>query len=147
MQIIARLFAYWRSLSPRIHIAITVGGLILLAVAVGLYLFIRAQTTNELETHIEEFPPVTVNHVYEEGTHTISGTITLRNRCQRFDSSSFVDDSTTPVTIRVDLSSEHDEGICLEIPDTRDFTLTVEAPEDAKVEVYSNGIPSSGTAL
>lgn len=147
MRVISRLFTFWRSLSPRVHVFIISGALLILAAAIGLYFFIRAQTTSHEAPITDDFPPVTVEHTYEDGVHTISGTITLRNRCQRFDSSSFIDDSTTPVTIRVDLTSEHDDGICLEIPETREFLIDVEAPEDAHVEVYSNGIPSSGTAL
>ncbi len=147
MQFIARLFSTWRGMSARTHIIIGSVALGILLVMVGVFVFIRMQANQIDNTGLTDVPPITFEHTYEDGVHTISGTVTLRNRCQRFDASSFVDDSTTPITIRVDLTSEHDEGICLELPDTRTFSLEVEAPEGAQTAVYINGLPSTGAAL
>ncbi len=147
MQFIARLFSTWRSMSARTHIIIGSVALAVLVVLVGVLILARMQANHSDTTGLADVPPIAFEHMYSSGVHTISGTVTLRNRCQRFDALSFVDDSTTPVTIRVDITSEHDDGICLELPDVREFSLDVEAPEDAAVAVYINGLPSTGSAL
>jgi len=131
-------------LRPRTHLI--VGGIaILVLVAFASLLYFRpAVAPVERETFEAPALPVTVSSVYEDGVHTLEGSVTLRNRCQRLDTLATLDESASPAIIRLDITSEHDEGICLEIPDTREFTLEVEGPEDAQVQVYVNGLPEGG---
>ena len=147
MGFIQKISARWRALPPRIHLFIGVGALMLLGVFLALFFLRPSVAPIERETFDAPVPPITVSSSYEDGTHTIEGTVTLRNRCQRLDALATLDEASTPSIIRVDITSEHDEGICLEIPDTREFSLTLEGPEEAQIEVFVNGIPQSGTAL
>lgn len=121
---------------------------ILLCVVAVLLMIPKEKEVGTLEERTEgPVPAVTVSDTYTEGTHEIEGTIELRNRCQRLDASGMLDETMTPPIVRVDLTSEDDEGICLEIPEVRDFKVSVPGPEEATVEVFVNGIPLSGTAL
>lgn len=130
------------------QIGIALGGaLIVLLAGVILFLPRTSEVMEDESGERGESTPVSFADTYEEGTHEITGSITLRNRCQRFDASGMLDESVTPALVRIDITSEDDEGICLEIPETRDFTVSVPGPEDAGVEVYVNGIPSSGNAF
>ncbi len=135
------------NLSPRTHLSIGAGALIILAAFLALLYFRPAVAPVERETFEAPALPITLSTTFAEGVHTIEGSVTLRNRCQRFDAVAALDESATPAIIRVDITSEHDEGICLEIPDTREFSLEVEAPEDARIEVFVNGLPQGQDAL
>ena len=144
MRLIRTLLSSWKQLPPRTHLLITLGALIIL-IAFGVFLYTRpAAAPVERETFEDPALPVSTTSTYLDGVHTIEGTVTLRNRCQRLDAIASLDDTQVPALIRVDITSEHDEGICLEIPDERAFTLEVEGPEDTRIEVYVNGIPQGG---
>ena len=144
MRFIRTLLSSWKGLPPRTHLLIAGGALVIL-IAFGVFLYTRPVATPvERETFEDPALPVTLSTSYEEGVHTSEGTATLRNRCQRLNAIASLDDTEAPALIRIDITSEHDEGICLEIPDTRTFTLEVEGPEDARTEVFVNGIPQGG---
>lgn len=148
MQFITKLLASWRALSPRTHIIIVEVALTLFLGFLLFFFFGRSERTQtQLETFETPSLPVSIENTYEDGVHTLEGTVTLRNRCQRLSTIASLDESSSPATIRVDLTSEHDEEICLEIPDTRTFSLEVEGPENAAVQIFINGIPQSGNAL
>jgi len=147
MQFIRPLLASWKRISPRTHLLIGFGALVVLLLF-AVFLYTRPATAPvERESFEDPALPITLSNTFSEGVHTVEGTVTLRNRCQRLDTIASLDDAQTPAIIRVDITSEHDEGICLEIPEARTFTLDVEGPEEAKIEVYVNGIPQSGSAL
>lgn len=147
MRFTKNLLTSWKSLSARTHLFIGVGALIVLAILIAFFYLRPAPASDQLETFETPNLPITMTSSYADGVHFIEGSVTLRNRCQRLDTIATLDDTTSPALIRVDVTSEHDEGICLEIPDTRTFTLEVEGPEDARLQVYVNGLPQSGDAL
>lgn len=146
MEPIRNLFAFWRNLPRSIHIAIIVGSLVLIGVFAVLFLWPHSAGAPEAEVG-EHVPAVTVSSSYADGTYTVSGTVSLKNRCQRLDTMGSIDETTSPATVRIDLTSDFDEGICLEIPDVRPYEVTVEGPEGAQVRVFVNGIPQEGDAL
>ena len=147
MRFTRNLLASWQSLSTRTHLSIGAGALIVLAVFIAFFYSRPSSSTDALETFETPNLPITMTSSYADGAHSIEGTVTLRNRCQRLDTIATLDDTQTPALIRIDVTSEHDEGICLEIPDTRTFTIEVEGPEDARLEVFVNGLPQTGDAL
>ncbi len=134
-------------LSPALRWGLVTGVFLLCVLAVLVALPKGKQVSQDAETMEGPVPVVVVSDEYSEGTHEIEGTIELRNRCQRLDASGMLDESMSPPIVRVDLTSEDDEGICLEIPEVRDFKVSVPGPEEAQIEVFVNGIPLSGTAL
>lgn len=146
MQPIRSFLTFWRNLPRRIHISIIVGSLVLIGVLAILFLWPHNASAPEAASS-EHVPVVTVASEYADGEYVISGTVSLKNRCQRLDTMGSVDETTSPVTVRVDLTSDFDEGICLEIPDVRTYKLTVAGPEGASVRVFVNGIPQEGDAL
>ena len=147
MRFIQTILGSWKSLPPRIHLIIGVIALVILIGFVSLFLFRPAQAPIEREVFEAPALPITISSTYADGVHLIEGSVTLRNRCQRLDTLASLDDQSDPAIIRVDITSEHDEGICLEIPDTREFSLEVEGPEAAQLEVFVNGLPQNGDAL
>lgn len=146
MQRIWSFLRFWRSLPRNIHIAIILGSIVLIGVLAVLFLWPHSAGAPEASA-LEHVPEVTVSSEYANGEYVVSGTVSLKNRCQRLDTMGSVDETTSPVTVRVDLTSDYDEGICLELPDVRTFELTVPGPEGAHVRVFVNGIPQEGDAL
>lgn len=134
-------------LRPRTHLSVIAGSVVVLLSFAALLYFRPAVAPVERQTFEAPALPVSITSSYANGTHTISGSVTLRNRCQRLSTVATLDDTHTPALIRIDVTSDHDEGICLEIPDTRTFELSVEGPEDARLEVFVNGLPQGADAL
>lgn len=139
--------ASWQGLRPRTHLSITASAVIIVLAFAALLYFRPAVAPVERETFEAPALPVAVTSSYEEGIHTLTGAATLRNRCQRLDAVATLDETMTPALIRVDVTSEHDEGICLEIPEERTFELEVEGPENARVQIFVNGLPQDGDAF
>jgi len=139
--------AAWKELRPRTHLSLTAGALIVLAAFAALLYFRPAVAPVERETFETPALPVSISSTYLDGVHTIEGAVTLRNRCQRLDTIATLDETLSPALIRIDVTSEHDEGICLEVPEERTFTLEVEGPEAVRMEVFVNGLPQGGDAL
>lgn len=144
MRFIQNLLASWKAFSPRTHLLLAAGALVILAAFAALLYFRPAVAPVERETFEAPTLPVSVTSSFEEGIHYIEGTVTLRNRCQRLDTVASLDETGGAPVIRVDITSDHDEGICLEIADTRSFELEVEGPESARIEIYVNGLPEGG---
>jgi hypothetical protein len=147
MRLIRTILGSWKRLPPRLHLIVGVGALVLLVGFLSLFLFRPAIAPVEREVFETPDLPITVSSSYEDGVHLIEGSVTLRNRCQRLDTVATLDDQSMPAIIRIDITSEHDEGICLEIPETREFSLEVEGPEEALLEIFVNGLPQEGDAL
>jgi len=139
--------ASWQGLRPRTHLSITAGAVIVVLAFAALLYFRPAVAPVERETFETPTLPVSVTSTYEEGVHTLTGAATLRNRCQRLDAVATLDETMTPALIRIDVTSEHDEGICLEIPEERTFEIEVEGPENARVQIFVNGLPQDGDAF
>lgn len=135
-----------RAVAYRLQVLIGGGALLLLVFIGTVYAILNPKPHGELGGE-SNLPPVTLTSSYSDGTHTIAGSIELKNRCQRLDASAMLDESVTPAIIRVDLTSDDDEGICLEIPETRSFSISVEADESAEIQVFVNGLPLNGDAV
>ena len=76
---------------------------------------------------------------YDEGTHTIEGTVLADTACQQASATG----SAVGSGIRVDIVLPPDEGICLQRPEALSFSVDVDAPEDATVAVFVNGTPAT----
>lgn len=96
----------------------------------------RAQEGTELTL------PVSFEQEYEDGVHTISGSVTLANRCQTMEASA---EALPDGTIRVDIIAPPDEELCLQVATEEEFSLDVEAAEGAPVMIYVNGELSTTT--
>ena len=144
-----KLFTTLRMRAAAYRLQVLIGGAaLLLLVLIGtVYAILNPTKAEESRISDVTYPSVQLSPSYEDGEYTIRGSVTLKNRCQRLDTSAMLDDSVAPPIIRVDITSEDDEGICLEIPDTREFSVTVEGPEGAEIEIFINGLPLEGDAV
>ena len=145
--------SFVRNLLSRVHLSrpAKIGiafGLIAAALLASVIYFLP-KTQEVARDRQEEGAPVPVSYTasFDEGTHTVTGTVSLKNRCQPFDASAVLDESVTPAVVRVELLAGEDEGVCLEIPEERSFSVSVDGPEAAAVQVFVNGIPASGEAI
>lgn len=145
--------SFVRNLLSRFHLSRpakigVVIGLVAVAFLAGVIYFLP-RTQEVARNQRQEGAPVPVSYTatFDAGTHTIAGTVSLKNRCQPFDASAVLDESVTPAIVRVELLAGDDEGVCLEIPEERSFSVSVEGPEAAAVQVFVNGIPASGEAI
>lgn len=120
----------------------------LILATLGAYLWYSYQSRQaQITEEAASAPAVTYRDSFKAGVHTISGTVVLRNRCERLEASAVADTEVDPPVVRVDLFIPEDTGICLELPTERAFSVSVEASDAAMVQVFVNGIPASGEAL
>lgn len=128
-------------------IGIAAGAALILLIAAVIYFLPKThEVARENSDEVAEIPVLFTN-VFEDGTHTVSGVATLRNRCQPFDASGVLDSEVSPNVVRIELLAGDDEGVCLQIPEERSFEVSVEGPADSTVQVFVNGIPTSGSAI
>lgn len=119
-------------------------GAVALVIVIG-FAFVYLRSGSDPERSLEETAlalPVSFEQEYEDGIHTISGSVMLANRCQTMEASA---EALPDGTIRVDIIAPPDEGLCLQVPTEREFSLDVEATEGASVSIYVNGELSTTT--
>lgn len=81
-------------------------------------------------------PAVTLEQTYDEGVHTLSGSIPLADRCQTIAVTALLQSESS---IRLDIVRSVDEGLCLELPIDAEFEVEVEAVEEATVQIFVDG--------
>lgn len=87
---------------------------------------------------------IRITDTYKKGVHTIRGTATVPTACTRLSAAASVPDASSTL-IRVDLSAQIDEGMCLAVPTAVPFTLTATASAGVPVEIYANGTLATTT--
>lgn len=124
-----------------------VGAVLVLVVVLAGFAFVLLKSGSDpsgsLQKAADSFP-VSLEREYDEGVYTISGLITLANRCQTMEASA---ELQTSGVIRVNIAAPEDTGPCLMLPTEREFSLESEAPEGAGIEVYVNGALATTIAL
>ena len=114
------------------------GGIILFVLIGGFMLFVPRANESEEEPAIsqhQEPPTVSLANTYAEGTRTLSGTLMVPTACSTLDASASLEGNAVALSLSVpDIS-----GVCLEIPEERSFSVSLEAPEDASIAVFVNG--------
>ena len=81
---------------------------------------------------------VVFRDTYKGGVHTIRGTVLAPTPCTSVDATATVARDTPPV-IAVDIAMPQDTGVCLQIEESKDFSVSVTAALDAMIEFYVNG--------
>lgn len=106
------------------------------AIAYALY----AQSTATAPTPVAKTPErsysVSYEQSYDAGVHTISGSVMLDTPCDTVEASAL----EVGGDIRVDLRIPPLEGMCLQRPAAHEFSVDIEAPEEASVAIFVNGI-------
>jgi hypothetical protein len=127
-------------------------------VTLGIFIAVLAAAFSVYALHISESTPpkpeasvtgaaitdISITDTYKKGVHTIKGTATVPTPCTLL-SADISASSSTPPVIRIDLTAPLDEGMCLHVPKTVPFTLTVTAPADASTTVYANTVLATTT--
>jgi len=124
---------------PRLTVSLGIIFVIALAGFLSLYL-----TTTEGPVTPASEPPlpaisiVSLADRYADGVHTVTGVATVPTRCMPITTAARVTEEERPM-IRIDLSASDDGEVCLALPAKREFTVDVEAPNDATLVIYGNG--------
>lgn len=122
-----------------------------LIIAMGVYFFVPreaespisdkepAQTTEPQENY-------TIEHVFDDGVHTISGTLTLPTPCHEVRQDVAIAESF-PEQVFITIDVVATDGICIQVIDERDFSIDVEVDEAATFSLEINGAQVAVPAL
>jgi hypothetical protein len=91
-----------------------------------------------------EAEPLTVSRSFSKGTHTVEGTISLPNPCYFLDVVATVSDSM-PQVVTLTFTTADEGGICVQVIDERDFSVSFEAEEDIILKAVRDGVEISIT--
>ncbi|HEY4493543.1 MAG TPA: hypothetical protein VJB98_02900 [Candidatus Paceibacterota bacterium] len=83
---------------------------------------------------------LTVDHYYEDGKHTIEGTITLPTPCHTITGEAIVAESM-PEQITIKLTTKAGEGICTQVLADKFFRVTFNASKEAVIKATLDGKP------
>ncbi len=99
------------------------------------------------ENAITSVSEVTLHDSYKKGVHTISGSLMVPNACTSVAAeASLAGDPSAPSGILVALSVPEDAGICLQVPMSTNFTVTIAAPAHLPISATVNGVVATTTA-
>ncbi len=123
---------------------------LIIAVAIMIGFALSIPHTSEIEqiVEVEETAPivpvVTIHDSYKKGVHTITGSLELPNACMTLlaEATAQTNASTTEA-ITLALTTSTDTGVCLQIPKVKNFSTTIEAPDDVPIQVLVNGAAAS----
>lgn len=87
-----------------------------------------------------------ITHTFDDGTHTIAGTLTLPNPCYEIRQDVSVAESF-PEQVFITIDSVDTGGICIQVIDERDFSIDVEVDEAATFTLEINGANVAVPAL
>lgn len=99
-----------------------------------------------METAATTTPVVTLSDSYRKGVHTLSGSLTVPNACTSVTANATVLGSASSTSgIALSLSAPADDGVCLDVPQTVQFSATVTAPKGLPIIVTVNGTTATTT--
>jgi len=99
-----------------------------------------AETTN--------VPSVSLRDVFKKGTHTITGSIKAPNACTVVTATATaVGNASSTERIHIDISMAEDQGVCLQLPTTENFSTTIAAPANLPLRATVNGEEATTTML
>ncbi len=117
--------------------------LVVVIIAFGVFVFhiteSTAPETPMLDSGNAAITEIQLTNKYSKGVHTVRVTASVPTACTALSATSSLVDSTSTPTIRVDLAAPVDEGMCLQLLTPHTFTLSVSAPANAPVMLYTNG--------
>jgi len=83
---------------------------------------------------------LTVNHYFDNGSHTIEGTITLPTPCHSLTTEALVAESY-PEQVTIKFTTAPGTGICTQVLADKFFRVTFNASKDALIKATLNGQP------
>jgi hypothetical protein len=125
-------------------IALGTFGAVVLAGALFFALRITEGPAPKTARALPEAPAVALESAsdsYHAGVHTIKGTLTLPTACTPFTATT----SQSADGIRVDIASQPDDGICLALPSSKQFSVTADGDVSSSVSIFVNGALATTT--
>ncbi len=125
-------------------------------ILIGFVFFVphtREVASEHVAEKSETLPPTTtsnlpVHDLFKKGTHTITGSLEAPNACAIVQAQATLASSTDQTqVIRVAISIQKDEGVCLQEPTMMDFSATVVAPAHTPITTSVNGAEVPTTVL
>src|SRR3989344_4200202 len=93
-------------------------------------------------------PTVTLRDTFKKGVHTITGSVDAPNVCSRASSNAtLTGDASSTERIHVAITLSVDEGICLQVPTSLDFSTTVTGQAGLPITAAVNGMDATTTVL
>lgn len=83
---------------------------------------------------------ITVNHYFDNGNHSIEGTLTLPTPCHSLSHEVTVAESS-PEQVMIKFTTTPGEGICTQVLSDKFFRVTFAASAEAKISATLNGSP------
>ena len=122
-----------------------------LIIGMGVYFLVPREAESPVEDEVpaqttEPQENYNVSHIFEDGVHTISGTLTLPTPCHEVRQDVAVAESfPEQVFITIDIAAT--DGICIQVIDERDFSIDVEVDEAATFSLEINSVAVAVPAL
>ena len=92
-------------------------------------------------------PAVTLHDAFKKGVHTITGSIEAPNACTIVSAqANLIGDASSTQSIQVAISMPIDAGVCLELPTTMTFKVTVAAPAQIPLSATVNSVVATTTS-
>lgn len=101
-----------------------------------------AESVPQEDAVSETAPLVSLEDSYDEGVRTIEGVVLAPDACATVGAEAVL----AVERIQVDVMVMRDEELCLEIPAEREFSASIEAADDAPLDVRINGVLATSTA-
>jgi len=121
-------------------------GIVVVAAIILAGFFFWPSAQNEPKDIVEEVPlvvdiedEVAVEHLFDDGIHTISGVATLPTPCHELQENIRIAESF-PEQVSIDLSIVDTGGICIQVIDEREFSIDVEVDVAATFTLSIDGV-------
>ncbi|MFA6278957.1 MAG: hypothetical protein WCS97_01675 [Candidatus Paceibacterota bacterium] len=87
----------------------------------------------------ESIPPVKLHDTFKKGVHTITGTIEAPNACTTATASAtLTGDASSTQSILVAIDMPKNTDVCLQLPTTANFSVTISAPAQTPITATVN---------
>lgn len=90
-------------------------------------------------TNVATLPDsITVNHYFENGSHSLEGTLGMPTPCHTLDYNTIVAESA-PEQVTVNFTTKPGEGLCTQVLSDKFFRVTFNASKDAVISATLDG--------
>jgi hypothetical protein len=122
------------------RIRVGIGGIVVLVLGGTVFFATRTGTNDSTDLLLEETAPtgVTLSRSYKEGVHTFTGIRSMPTVCDSVSADALLHEEGG---IEVRITETPADGMCLMRTTPMEFSVTIEAPEDASVSASVNGVP------
>ena len=120
------------------HVQLAVAAFIVVLVIVYLLFAFHTQDGAMPKATGQTVPQVALTQIkslYAKGSYRVSGAVSVPTPCYTLSSQV----STATSSIRIDLSSPVDTGVCLQVPTAETFSVSAVGSKGASIQVYLNG--------